>query len=348
MTSEQMADTANIALYVALPVLTLAMLAFAMHLAISTRGHRVSRERAPALVGATGDSLYADPATATATEPDAEPDADAADSADTPGTSQEAVPPAGDGPPSRRWGVIGLQLTWLATFALVTSIALRGLAVSRPPVGNMFEFALMAAAFLLVFYSLWSLRTERLWLGVFVTGLSLLILGAAVANWYTPAGALLPSLNSKLWLVVHVTVATLTIGLLAIGFLTALLFLVSDHAERTGRPAWRWLGALPTPRKLEQMTYGIHVVGFPLWTFTVMAGAIWAEHAWGRYWGWDAKEVWSFVIWVVYAAYLHAHATTGWSTRKATWVAVAGFTCIILNYTVVNTYFVGLHSYSGL
>ncbi|GAA1138574.1 c-type cytochrome biogenesis protein CcsB [Ornithinicoccus hortensis] len=328
MTSEQMADTANMALYVALPVLTLAMLAFAMHLAVQTRGHGVSQQRELALAGAADASLGAAGGTDAADEPPAGP--------------QVAEPP------SRRWGVIGLQLTWLATFALIVSIGLRGLAVSRPPVGNMFEFALMAVAFLLVLYSLWSLRSERLWLGVFVTGLSLLILGVAVANWYTPAGALLPSLNSKLWLIVHVTVATLTIGLLAIGFLTALLFLVKEQSERTGRPAWRWLGALPTPRKLEQMTYGIHVVGFPLWTFTVIAGAIWAEHAWGRYWGWDAKEVWSFVIWVVYAAYLHAHATTGWTARRATWVAVAGFTCIILNYTVVNTFFVGLHSYSGL
>lgn len=327
MTSEQMADTANIALYVALPVLTLAMLAFAMHLAVQTRGHGVSKERELQLAGPAGGAAEADTAA---------------------GADPEALAPVDGGPPSRRWGIIALQLTWLATFALIISIGLRGLAVSRPPVGNMFEFALMAVAFLLVLYSLWSLRSERLWLGVFVTGLSLLILGVAVANWYTPAGALLPSLNSKLWLIVHVTVATLTIGLLAIGFLTALLFLLKDHAERTGRPGWRWLGALPTPRKLEQMTYGIHVVGFPLWTFTVIAGAIWAEHAWGRYWGWDAKEVWSFVIWVVYAAYLHAHATTGWTARKATWVAVAGFACIILNYTVVNMYFVGLHSYSGL
>jgi cytochrome c-type biogenesis protein CcsB len=244
--------------------------------------------------------------------------------------------------------VVGLQLTWLATFGLIVSIALRGLATSRPPVGNMFEFALAAAAFTLVFYSLWTLRRERLWLGVFVTGAVLLVLGVAVANWYVPAGQLLPSLNSKLWLVVHVTVATLTIGLLTIGFLTAGLFLLRDRAAQQGSPSWRWLDALPRPAKLEQTTHAIHVIGFPLWTFTVIAGAIWAEHAWGRYWGWDPKEVWSFVIWVVYAAYLHAHATTGWTTRKATWLAVAGFTCIILNYTVVNTFFVGMHSYSGL
>jgi cytochrome c-type biogenesis protein CcsB len=212
----------------------------------------------------------------------------------------------------------------------------------------MFEFSTAAAAFTLLAYALWSLRAERLWLGLFVTAPVLLSLGVALVSWYTPAGQLLPSLDSTVWLVVHVAVATLTVGLFTIGVVLALLFLVSDSAERTGRPGWRWLAALPRPRRLEQLTYGLHIVAFPLWTFTVIAGAIWAEQAWGRYWGWDPKEVWSFVIWVAYAAYLHARATTGWSARRATWLAVAGFVCIILNYTVVNTYFVGMHSYSGL
>ena len=96
------------------------------------------------------------------------------------------------------------------------------------------------------------------------------------------------------------------------------------------------------------MSYGIHVVAFPLWTFTVIAGAIWARQAWGSYWNWDPKEVWSFVIWVVYAAYLHARATAGWRRQAAAWIAIAGFACIIMNYAIVNMYFVGQHSYSGL
>ena len=105
---------------------------------------------------------------------------------------------------------------------------------------------------------------------------------------------------------------------------------------------------LPDARALERLTYAVHIVAFPLWTFTVIAGAIWARQAWGSYWNWDPKEVWSFVIWVVYAAYLHARATTGWKRQNAVWIALVGFACIIVNFAVVNVFFVGQHSYSGL
>ena len=108
------------------------------------------------------------------------------------------------------------------------------------------------------------------------------------------------------------------------------------------------MGRLPDARALERLTYAVHIVAFPLWTFTVIAGAIWARQAWGSYWNWDPKEVWSFVIWVVYAAYLHARATTGWKRQNAVWIALVGYGCIILNFAVVNVFFVGQHSYSGL
>jgi cytochrome c-type biogenesis protein CcsB len=106
--------------------------------------------------------------------------------------------------------------------------------------------------------------------------------------------------------------------------------------------------ALPPAMSLDRTAYGIHAVAFPLWTFTLIAGAIWAEQAWGHYWNWDPKEVWTFVIWVVYAAYLHARATTGWSPRAANYLALAGYGAILVNYMVVNVFFVGQHSYSGM
>ncbi len=232
---------------------------------------------------------------------------------------------------------------------------MRGWSVQRAPLGNMYEFALAASSFALIIYSVWSTRRDRLWLGLFVVTPVLLILGFARGAWYAEASQLVPALNS-IWLVIHVTVATLTVGLFVIGFSTAVLYLLRDSAEQRaiGNPSAtsgmgsRWLNALPRAEALERLTYGIHVIAFPLWTFTLMAGAIWAEQAWGRYWGWDAKEVWTFVIFVVYAAYLHARATTGWSTRKATWLAIAGFACVVMNYAVVNIFFVGLHSYGGV
>lgn len=322
MTNETFSAASDYLVWGAIVVLALAMLAFSLHLALagSARGTRAaSTVPVGAGVGAAG------------TGPDA-PDA--------PGLPQPA--PA----PSRRWGVVGLQLSWLATFAVVGGTALRALSVSRAPLGNMYEFALMTCSFVLVVYSVWSLRKERLWLGAFVVLPVLIILGAARLWWYTEASQLMPALDN-IWLVIHVTVATLSVALFTVGAALATAYLLKDRAESRG-DVTGWLAALPTGQTLERMTYGIHIFAFPLWTFALMSGAIWAEQAWGRYWGWDPKETWTFVIWVVYAAYLHARATTGWSARRSTWVAIAGFVCIILNYTVVNLLITGLHSYSGV
>jgi cytochrome c-type biogenesis protein CcsB len=106
------------------------------------------------------------------------------------------------------------------------------------------------------------------------------------------------------------------------------------------------MDALPSSADLEQLAYRLHVAAFPLWGFTLIAGAIWAEHAWGRYWNWDPKEIWTFVIWVVYAAYLHARATRGWDGRRAAYLAIAGYVAILVNFLVVNLFAVGLHSYA--
>ena len=121
----------------------------------------------------------------------------------------------------------------------------------------------------------------------------------------------------------------------------------SRNAQVRMLKGWNWLEATPSPARLEALAFRLHAVGFVLWTFTVMAGAVWAEHAWGRYWGWDPKEVWSFVVWVIYAAYLHARTTQGWAGRRSAVVALIGFVALIMNFTVVNLVFQGLHSYSG-
>jgi cytochrome c-type biogenesis protein CcsB len=185
-----------------------------------------------------------------------------------------------------------------------------------------------------------------------VAGPVLLTLGLAITVFYTDASELMPSLKS-VWLVIHVTVATLSVALFTIAFSVTILHLVKAWLETQDPRRMSQLrtsvnAALPTSRSLDRTAYGIHVFAFPLWTFTLIAGAIWAEQAWGHYWNWDPKEVWTFVIWVVYAAYLHARATTGWSVRSANYIAIAGYVSILVNYMVVNVFFVGQHSYSGM
>lgn len=262
-------------------------------------------------------------------------------------SSGVATRPMADEVPTRARKAAGMAwtLTILGTALLTAAVFLRGAEVHRAPLGNMFEFAIVGCMFVMLAFTAWSFRRDLRWLGVFVVTPVLLTLGLAITIWYTDAKELMPSLKSY-WLVIHVTVATLSVALFAIGAVLGALYLWQSHVEAAG--ARSFMNKLPTARALEKLTHSLHVIAFPLWTFTVIAGAIWARQAWGSYWNWDPKEVWSFVIWVVYAAYLHARVTSGWRPQSATWIALAGFGCIILNYAVVNMYFVGQHSYSGL
>ncbi|MEO7070325.1 MAG: c-type cytochrome biogenesis protein CcsB [Nostocoides sp.] len=324
--NQNLADYANLALYSSMAVLTLSMLAYAGYLA--------------ALVPSRADASDAKVA---------------AREAVLVGDGVGAMAPTGEHPaygvdprePARARKAAGMARTlgWLATALLVTAVAMRGIAVHRWPLGNMFEFGTFGSMLVLLFYFGLAARRDLRWLGLFITLPVLLVLGMASTVWYTQASGVLPSLQSY-WLVIHVTVATIAASLFALGAATAGLYLWQARVEGEGKGSF--LNRLPTSRVLERLTYSVHIAAFPLWTFAVIAGAIWARQAWGSYWNWDPKEVWSFVIWVVYAAYLHARATSGWSRSRATWVALAGFACIIINFGVVNVYFVSQHSYSGL
>jgi cytochrome c-type biogenesis protein CcsB len=314
-----LAQYANLSLYSAMAVLTLSMIGYALYLAGLVPARVDSRDRAEVLVG--GEP--------TAFEPNA----------GSPAAAVEAPERA------RRAAGIAGSLAVLGTVLLVAGVALRGASVHRWPLGNMHEFATFASACVLLTFVVWGTRRDLRWLGLFVTGPVLLVLGLAVTVWYTPAAELLPSLKSY-WLVIHVTVATIATAVFGLGAAMTGLSLWQDRVESRGGRSF--MERLPSSRVLERLAYGMHVIAFPLWTFTLIAGAIWARQAWGSYWNWDPKEVWTFVIWVVYAAYLHARATSGWSRAQASWIAIAGFGCILVNYGVVNVWFVSQHSYSGL
>ena len=114
------------------------------------------------------------------------------------------------------------------------------------------------------------------------------------------------------------------------------------------RPGPGFLRTLPSSEALESLAYRFAILGFIFWTFTLIAGSIWANDAWGRYWGFDTKEVWTFVIWVLYAGYIHARATRGWRGTRSAWLSIIGFAAVLFNFTIVNMFFKGLHAYSGL
>ena len=240
-----------------------------------------------------------------------------------------------------------LAVGWaLHAFAVVA----RGLAASRVPWGNLYEFMTTGALVITTVYLLFLLRKDLRFVGTFVTGIVVAMMCAATMGFPTPVGHLQPPLQTP-WLVIHVSIAVLASSLFALTAAMSVLQLVQDRAEKraaAGERSWAFLRLVPAAQGLENWSYRLNAVGFVMWTFTLIAGAIWAEAAWGRYWNWDTKEVWTFVIWVVYAAYLHARATRGWTGARAAWLSIVGFLCIVFNYTIVNTYFPGLHSYAGL
>jgi cytochrome c-type biogenesis protein CcsB len=313
MSDASLAEWSNLAIYAAMLVLAGALVAFAVSFA--ARGQRVmDRAPVPVPVGAPDD----------------------------------APPPVASEPvePGRRSGNIGLALTWLALALTLIGTVLRGIWADRVPWGNMYEFSISSTVGILAVYLVVSLRRDVRWLGLFVVGASLLTLGLAVTVLYTEAAQLVPALESW-WLVIHVSAAIVCGGAFTVAAGTAALYLWRDRAERRGRLGGP-VGQLPQATRLDTLTYRILAFAFPLWTFAVVSGAIWAENAWGRYWGWDPKETWAFITWVVYAGYLHARATAGWRGRRAAWISLIGFAAFLINYFGVNLFVNSLHSYSGV
>ncbi|HEY6800382.1 MAG TPA: c-type cytochrome biogenesis protein CcsB [Agromyces sp.] len=252
--------------------------------------------------------------------------------------------------PSLRVGVAMTVVAWLLHLA---ADVLRGIAAERVPWANMYEFALTGTLVITTVYLLVLVvsKHDLRFLGTFVTGLVLVLLGVATVNFYVSVVPLPPALQSA-WLVIHVFVATSAVGFLALGFALSVVQLLQSRRELVVASAkaakQSFLATLPDSATLENLAYRVIIIGFILWTFTLMAGAIWAEAAWGRYWGWDTKEVWTFIIWVVYAGYIHARATRGWRGSRSAWLAIIGFSTVLFNFTVVNLFFKGLHAYSGL
>jgi cytochrome c-type biogenesis protein CcsB len=243
---------------------------------------------------------------------------------------------------------IGVAVSLLGAAVHAAGVVTRGIAAGRVPWGNMYEFTTTGAMLVMAVFLTTLLFRDLRFLGTFVTGLALVMLMAGAIAYPTPVAQLIPALQSY-WLVIHVSVAVLSAAIFTLTFCLSSLQLIKARQERNGKDTPSGLLRLvPGPVALEQLAYRLNGVGFILWTFTLMAGAIWAEASWGRYWGWDPKEVWTFVIWVIYAGYLHARSTRNWDGARAAWLSITGYLCVVFNFTVVNIYFQGLHSYSGL
>ncbi|MFE5599856.1 c-type cytochrome biogenesis protein CcsB [Streptomyces coelicoflavus] len=253
------------------------------------------------------------------------------------------------------YGRIAISLTVLAFALEAGGVLTRALSVKRAPWGNMYEFNITFTTVAVgVYLVLLLLKKNVRWLGLPLATTVLLDLGLAVTVLYTASDQLVPALHSY-WLYIHVSTAIFCGAVFYVGAVGTILYLFKDNFESKlasggtpGRFASSVLDRLPAAASLDKFAYRVNAAVFPLWTFTIIAGAIWAGDAWGRYWGWDPKETWSFITWVAYACYLHARATAGWKGRKAAYLALAAFACWIFNYYGVNIFVSGKHSYADV
>jgi cytochrome c-type biogenesis protein CcsB len=259
----------------------------------------------------------------------------------------------GDGPSDVRrrrdlFGRLGLLLTVIAVGVHLVSLVARGMAAdpNRVPWGNMYEFTLAGTFVVAAIYLLLHRRFALGWMAPIVVGVVLTLLMVAVIWLYAPIAPLTEALYSP-WLVIHVVSAIIATGAFTIGGIASALFLLKER--RGDRAGTGYLARVPGTAELDRLSYRMHAFGFPVWTFAVLiTGPIWAHQAWSTYWNWDPKEVWAFITWVVYAAYLHARATAGWRGRNAAVLALVGLATLWFNFIGINFFSsTSQHSYAA-
>ena len=235
-------------------------------------------------------------------------------------------------------GTYGTLITWLAFAFLTASLVFRTIALGHGPFANMYEFSVAFAWGTVGMYLYFERRYHQRVLGLIALPIALLMLLYAATITAGSTDPLVPALQNNLLLSVHVAVAIVAYGTFTVAFAAAILYLIQGEKGRRG---------LPSRELLDEIGYKAVMVGFPFLTLTIALGAVWANEAWGTYWGWDPKETASLVTWLIYGAYLHARVVRGWRGRKAAWLLVVGFGATLLTY-FGNLFFGGLHSYSGL
>jgi cytochrome c-type biogenesis protein CcsB len=242
---------------------------------------------------------------------------------------------------------MAVSVTVLGVLVHLTSLVLRGVAAGRVPWGNMYEFG---SVLCLVAVGTWLLLLRRFpvrHLGGFVLLPIVLLMFLGGTVLYTTAAPVQPALQSY-WLVIHVFTVAASSGALLVPGVASLLYLVKVRNEADPTKFAALAGRLPAADTLDRLAYRITIIAFPAYTMAVIFGAIWAEAAWGRFWGWDPKETCAFVAWVIYAAYLHSRATAGWRGSRSAVINALGFAVMVFNLFFINLVVAGLHSYAGV
>ncbi|AWB81173.1 c-type cytochrome biogenesis protein CcsB [Corynebacterium yudongzhengii] len=240
-------------------------------------------------------------------------------------------------------------LIWLAIVFHAAAVILRGLATGRFPLGNLYEYVLTITlgVFVIVAAALTRKSWRPLWPWILTPMLALLFYGGT--ELYAESAPVVPALQSN-WLPIHVSTVSIGASIGIVSGVASLLYLLRIW-QAPGKEKG-FFGALakplPTARKLDALAYRSAIITLPTFGLGIILGAVWAEAAWGRFWGWDPKETVSFITWVLYAAYLHARATAGWKNWKAAIINIVALATMIFNLFFINLVVSGLHSYAGL
>ena len=323
MTPDQLSTLSDTLFSTSIVIYAIAAVAFCGELAFGRRSGQLRTERATVAAGGN-QTLDA-----------------------TPGPSQGSA-----GSTGHRWGVLAVWLTGVGAVANAGVLVARSAATGRVPWGNMYEFGTAAVLAGVIAFLVFALRAPAVRrIGAFVLGPAVIGLVLIGLYLYAASGPLIAALRSN-WLAVHVSAAIISFGIFMVSAVASALYLVAVRRENASADGERRVGGLldhlPGAAVLDRVAHRTAVFGFPIWTFAVIAGAIWAEAAWGRFWGWDPKETWAFISWAVCAAYLHARTTAGWRGRPAAWVNMVAFATLVFNLLFVNLVSTGLHSYGGV
>lgn len=355
--NETLATYSDMSFATAVAIYVLAMLLYFAEFAYGPQRLAKEREREQARVGQTSKVTAG------------------GGSAESGGPTIGHVPTPQSRPMSQRLGGMAVAVNVLGVLIHLASLAFRGLSVHRAPWGNMYEFGSSICFAASVVWMVVLLRqlyvqhraqtskqsssSQRLaqrraveparlrGLGGFVMLPITILLFLSGTLLYANAEPLQPALQSY-WIWIHVAAAIISTGTLIFAGVASVLFLLRARHENNPLKMVRFGSRLPTSQALDRMAYRATVFIMPVWTFAIVAGAIWAESAWGRFWGWDPKETCAFIAWVVYAAYLHARATAGWRGWRAAWINIFGLAVMIFNLFFINIVITGLHSYAGL
>ena len=218
------------------------------------------------------------------------------------------------------------------------------LGIGHAPFSNLYESLIFFSWTIALLYVIIEWRTKNKTLGAFVMPLAFLAMAYASfsPNITSRIQPLIPALKSN-WLITHVITCFFAYAAFGVSFALSLMYFLKRLDNEKTHNAF--IKIIPRQGILDDLNYQMVAIGFLMLTLGIITGSVWAYSAWGRYWGWDPKETWSLITWLVYAAVLHSRMVRGWSGRRIAIMSIIGFSCVLITYFGVN-YLAGLHSYA--